>query len=58
MSLRLDAQGKTYAQALMRLKLELPEALAAEVRSHWRERPAEFAASAPPPTQSGAGSHP
>lgn len=37
-SLRLDAQGKTYAQALFRMPMDLPEELAAEVRSHWGER--------------------
>ena len=37
-SLRLDAQGKTYAQALFRMPLELPPQLAGEVRAHWGER--------------------
>lgn len=37
-SLRLDAQGKTYAQALLRLPLELPRELAEEVRAYWGER--------------------
>jgi hypothetical protein len=30
-SLRLDAQGKTYAQALMRMELDLPDRIAKEV---------------------------
>ncbi len=38
MSLRLDAQGKTYAQALFRLPLQVPTDLAGEVRAHWGER--------------------
>ena len=37
-SLRLDAQGKTYAQALFRMPLEIPPELAEEVRAHWGER--------------------
>ncbi len=37
-SLRLDAQGKTYAQALFRMPLELPDDLAAEVRAHWKDQ--------------------
>ena len=37
-SLRLDAQGKTYAQALFRMPLEVPPELVEEVRSHWGER--------------------
>ena len=37
-SLRLDAQGKTYAQALFRMPLDLPPELAGEVRAHWGER--------------------
>ena len=37
-SLRLDAQGKTYAQALFRMPLEVPRELAGEVRAHWGER--------------------
>ncbi len=37
-SLRLDAQGKTYAQALFRMPLEVPPQLAEEVRAHWGER--------------------
>ena len=37
-SLRLDAQGKTYAQALFRMPLEVPPELAGEVRDHWGER--------------------
>ncbi len=42
-SLRLDAQGKTYAQALFRLPLEVPPELAGEVQAHWGEGvPADF----------------
>ena len=37
-SLRLDAQGKTYAQALFRMPLDLPLELAGEVQAHWGER--------------------
>ncbi len=37
-SLRLDAQGKTYAQALFRMPLDVPPELAGEVRAHWGER--------------------
>ena len=37
-SLRLDAQGKTYAQALFRMPLDVPPELAEEVRAHWGER--------------------
>jgi hypothetical protein len=37
-SLRLDAQGKTYAQALFRMPLDVPPELAAEVRAHWGGR--------------------
>ena len=36
-SLRLDAQGKTYAQALFRMPLEVPPELESEVRAHWGE---------------------
>lgn len=35
LSLKLDAQGKTYAQALLRYWVDLPAPLAAEVRKHW-----------------------
>lgn len=37
-ALRLDAQGKTYAQALLRMPLDLRDGLVAEVTSHWGER--------------------
>jgi hypothetical protein len=37
-SLRLDAQGKTYAQALFRMPLDLPEELLSEVKAHWGRR--------------------
>ena len=37
-SLRLDAQGKTYAQALFRMPLEVPPELAEQVRALWGER--------------------
>ena len=36
-SLRLDAQGKTYAQALFRMPLDVPPELAGGVRAHWGE---------------------
>lgn len=35
LSLRLDAQGKTYAQALLRMPVELPPDLEAQVLEHW-----------------------
>jgi hypothetical protein len=38
LSLRLDAQGKTYAQALLRMPLELPSDLEQQVLEHWGER--------------------
>ncbi len=58
-SLRLDAQGKTYAQALFRMPLEVPPKLAAEVRAHWGENvPADCildeAAANPGPTSTAA----
>lgn len=34
-ALKLDAQGKTFAQALLRMPLSLPEELARAVRAHW-----------------------
>lgn len=34
-SLKFDAQGKTFAQAVFRMPVEIPEDLAAEVREHW-----------------------
>lgn len=34
-SMKLDAQGKAYAQAVLRMPLDLPDALAREVRTHW-----------------------
>ena len=37
-SLRLDAQGKTYAQALFRMPLEVPPELSEQVRALWGER--------------------
>lgn len=37
LSLRLDAQGKTYAQALLRMPLELPAGLEEQVLAHWAE---------------------
>lgn len=33
MSLKLDAQGKTHAQALLRMKVEVPERLLKKVRN-------------------------
>jgi hypothetical protein len=36
LALKLDAQGKTFAQALLRMPVSLPEGLAVEVRAHWR----------------------
>lgn len=38
MNLRLDAQGKTFAQALLRMPIELEEEVAESVRVHWSER--------------------
>lgn len=35
MNLRLDAQGKTFAQALLRMPLELDEGVLAAARAHW-----------------------
>lgn len=54
LSLRLDAQGKTYAQAIMRYPLDIPDAMAAEIKKHWgKALPAdcviEEGASAKPP---------
>lgn len=37
-SLRLDAQGKTYAQALLKMPVEVSDDLWEEVRSHWGDR--------------------
>lgn len=37
-SLRLDAQGKTYAQALLKMEIDLTENEWNEVRSHWGDR--------------------
>jgi hypothetical protein len=37
-SLRLDAQGKTYAQALLKLPLEVDETLETELHEHWQGR--------------------
>jgi hypothetical protein len=34
-SLKFDAQGKTFAQAVFRMSVEIPEDLAADVREHW-----------------------
>ena len=34
-SLKFDAQGKTFAQAVFRMPIEIPEDLALEVRAHW-----------------------
>lgn len=38
LSLRLDAQGKTYAQAVLRMLVELPDDLARDVKAHWGDR--------------------
>jgi hypothetical protein len=38
LSLRLDAQGKTYAQALLRMPLRLPAGLETEVEAHWGDQ--------------------
>ena len=35
MNLRLDAQGKTFAQAVLRMPLEVDEDTGAALRSHW-----------------------
>ncbi len=37
-ALRLDAQGKTFAQALFRMPLKLPEDLVESVREHWGDQ--------------------
>jgi len=34
-SLKFDAQGKTFAQAVLRMPLEVPDELAKEARAHW-----------------------
>lgn len=34
-SLQLDAQGKTYAQALLRMPIHVPDALGVEIHTHW-----------------------
>ncbi len=34
-NLRLDAQGKAFASALLRMPIEIPTGLEAEVREHW-----------------------
>ena len=58
-SLRLDAQGKTYAQALFRMPLEVPPELAGEVRAHWGERlPADCIIDDVPGVEAGAGAGP
>ncbi|MBI1784024.1 hypothetical protein HYR69_02670 [Candidatus Sumerlaeota bacterium] len=38
LSMRLDAQGKTYAQAIMRMPLEIPDKLAKEIKKHWGKK--------------------
>ncbi len=38
LGLRLDAQGKTYAQALLRMPLDLSDEIARAVEAHWEER--------------------
>ena len=38
LGLRLDAQGKTYAQALLRLPLELSDRTARSVAEHWGQQ--------------------
>lgn len=38
LGLRLDAQGKTYAQALLRMPLELPDDIVRAAREHWKRR--------------------
>lgn len=35
MNLRLDAQGKTFAQALLRMTVDLEDEVADALRSHW-----------------------
>lgn len=35
LALKLDAQGKTFAQALLRMPVTLPEDLARAVSAHW-----------------------
>jgi len=47
-TLKLDAQGKTFAQALLRMPMTLPEDLAQAVLAHWGERlPADCVLRAP-----------
>jgi hypothetical protein len=38
LALKLDAQGKTFAQALLRMPVDLSDELAAEVRERWGDR--------------------
>lgn len=38
MALKLDAQGKTFAQALLRMPVSLPADLTAAVLAYWGER--------------------
>jgi hypothetical protein len=38
MALKLDAQGKTFAQALLRMPVSLPAATAEAVLAYWGER--------------------
>jgi hypothetical protein len=43
LTLRLDAQGKTHAAALLRLPIELPRELGRKVLAHWGENlPADY----------------
>jgi len=37
-ALKLDAQGKTFAQALLHMPLRLPEDVARAVEAHWGDR--------------------
>jgi hypothetical protein len=37
-TLKLDAQGKTFAQALLRMPVFVPADIAGEVLAHWAER--------------------
>jgi len=35
LSMRLDAQGKTYAQAVLRIPVEVPAKLLSDIKKHW-----------------------
>jgi hypothetical protein len=55
-SLRLDAQGKTYAQAVLRMPVEISGKLEKEVLAHWgKNLPADCVVSKSKPTSRTAG---